>query len=277
MFLIWSSLALIVVALVVMLLVFFHKMPVLANIDIDNLPAEREAAKKQAIIDDRIRRHLAKQGWRWRNLLGPLYQRLKDVFWQSYNYLQKLDRQYLRARLQDRGLNWQRAKQLFVEAEDALKKVDLARAERLAVESIELDKSQIDSFVILAEIYQEQKKYQEAEETWLYVVKRLSQKYRADQSRGRSDEAHEAGRQLAEYQCMLGQLCLRNGHLERANQCLKEALKLEPRHPRYLDTMLEISIIRKDRVTAVPIFDTLAEVDSTNAKLADYQERIRQI
>ena len=75
----------------------------------------------------------------------------------------------------------------------------------------------------------------------------------------------------------MGRLCLRNNHLERADQCLRQALKIEPKNPRYLDTLLEISIIRKDRVTAVLIFDTLAEVDSSNANLANYQEQIRQL
>ncbi len=277
MLLLWFSVLLVIVALVVLFFVFFHKMPLLANIDIANLPAEREAAKKQAIIDDRIRRQLAQHGWWWRSLLGPVYQKLKDFFWRGYGQLQKLDRQHLKARLQARGLNWQRAKQLLADAKEAYQKGDLVQAEKLAVESLELDKSQLDSFVVLAEIYEEQKKYQEAEETWLYVVKRLSQKYRADQSRGRQDEAKEAGRQLAEYQCSLGQLCLRNDHLERADQCLKQALKIEPKNPRYLDTLLEISIIRKDRVTAVTVFDTLAEVDPDNGSLDDYRQQIRQL
>jgi len=277
MLLFWLSLILVVVALAVLFFVFFHKMPLLANIDIANLPAEREAAKKQAIIDERIRRQLARHGWWWRNLLGPLYQRLKDLFWRGYGQLQKLDRQHLKARLQAQGLNWQRAKQLLADAEEALKNNDLVQAEKLAVESLELDKSQLDSFIVLAEIYQEQKKYPEAEETWIYAIKRLSQKYRADQSRGRQEEARETGRRLAEYQYSLGQLCLRQGNPDRADYYLKQALKIEPKNPRYLDTLLEISIIRKDRVTAVLIFDTLSEVDPSNAGLAEYQEKIRQL
>lgn len=277
MLLIWLSLLLILAALAVLFFVFFHKMPLLANIDIANLPAEREAAKKQAIIDDRIRRQIAKHGWWWRSILNPVYQQIKAVFWRGYGNLRKLDRQHSRTRLQSQGLNLQKSKQLLVDAEEALKKDDLAKAEELAVESLELDKSQIDSFVVLAEIYEEQKKYQEAEETWLYVVKRLTQKHQADRSRGRSEEARTTAQQLAEYQFSLGQLCLRSGHLDRADQCLKQALKLEPKNPRYLDTMLEISIMRKDRVTAVPVFDTLAEINPANPNLADYQEQIRQL
>jgi Tfp pilus assembly protein PilF len=277
MLLIWLSFLFIVAAVVILFFVFFHKMPLLANIDIVNLPAEREAAKKQSIIDDRIRRQLAQHGWWWRNLLEPLLARIKGIFWHGYGYLQKLDRQHLKNRLQDQGLNLQRAQQLLIDAEEALKKDELGSAERLAVESLELDKSKIDSFVILAEIYQKQKKYQEAEETWLYVIKRLSQKYRADQARGRLEEAFKVGQQLAEYQCSLGQLCLRNDHLERADQCLRQALKFEPKNPRYLDTLLEISIIRKDHVTAVLIFDTLAEVDPSNKNLVVYQTKIQQL
>ncbi|HNW56055.1 MAG TPA: hypothetical protein PKN62_03235 [bacterium] len=277
MLLLWLSLISLVIALAIICWIFCRKMPVLANIDIENLPAEREAAKKQAIIDDRIRRQLAEKSWQWRNFFGPLYASFKQFFWQVYDRLHRLDRQHWRERLQNRGLNLEKAKQLFIDAGEAYKKGDIPKAERLAVESLELDKSQIDSFVILAEIYEEQKKYLEAEETWSYVVKRLDQKYRADLSRGREEEAHEASRQLTEYQCSLGQLCLRNEHLEQAEQYLKAALKLEPKNPRYLDTMLEISIMKKDRVTAVTILDTLAEVDPANASLADYQEQVRQL
>ena len=277
MLLFWLSIILVAIALAVLFFIFFHKMPLLTNIDIANLPAEREASKKQAIINERIRRQLARYGWWWRNLLGPLYQRLKRLFWRGYGQLQKLDRQHRKARLQAQGLNYQRAKQLLTDAEEALKNNDLTQAEKLAVASLELDKSQLDSFIVLAEIYQLQKKYQQAEETWIYTIKRLKQKYRAEQSRGRQEEARETGRRLAEYQYSLGQLCLRQDNPDRANYYLQHALKIEPKNPRYLDTQLEISIIRKDRVTAVLIFDTLSKVDPDNAGLSDYQEKIRQL
>lgn len=48
----WLCIALLIIALAIVLFIIFHKMPLLANIDVDNLPAEQAAAKKQEIIND---------------------------------------------------------------------------------------------------------------------------------------------------------------------------------------------------------------------------------
>ena len=76
---------------------------------------------------------------------------------------------------------------------------------------------------------------------------------------------------------LLGQSYYRDDQLERADHYLRQALKLAPKNPRYLDTMLAVSIMRKDRVTAVIMLDTLTAVDPNNGNLSNYLEQIKQL
>jgi Tfp pilus assembly protein PilF len=276
MFLVWLGVILLIVALAVVLFIILHKMPLLANIDVDNLPAEQATAKKSAIINNRIRRQLARHGWWWRNILSPIYAKIQGFFGRGYAKLQRLHRQQVKTKLQLQGLNEQRANELLLEANEALSQGRVNEAEQLALESLELDQRQIDGFAVLAEVYNEAKKYKEAQEVWQYIIKRLTQKYRAEELR-RRPEAKNTKQKLADYYYLLGQSYYRNDQLDRADHYLRQALKLAPKNPRYLDTMLAVSIMRKDRVTAVLILDTLTAVDPNNGNLSNYLEQIKQL
>ena len=276
MFLVWLGIILLIIALAVILFIILHKMPLLANIDVDNLPAEQATAKKSAIINNRIRRQLARHGWWWRNILSPIYAKIQGFFGRGYAKLQRLHRQQVKTKLQLQGLNEQRANELLLEANEALSQGRVNEAEQLALESLELDQRQIDGFAVLAEVYNEAKKYKEAQEVWQYIIKRLTQKYRAEELR-RRPEAKNTKQKLADYYYLLGQSYYRNDQLDRADHYLRQALKLAPKNPRYLDTMLAVSIMKKDRVTAVIILDTLTAVDPNNGNLSNYLEQIKQL
>ena len=64
------------------------------------------------------------------------------------------------------------------------------------------------------------------------------------------------------------------GELETACENLREALDLEPNNPRYLDLILDLSIMKKDKEEASRYFEKLAAVNPENQKLADWKEKI---
>jgi hypothetical protein len=57
----------------------------------------------------------------------------------------------------------------------------------------------------------------------------------------------------------------------------RKALEIEPNNPRYLDTILEISIIKKDKVLANETYKRLKEVNPENQKLAEIKEEIAEL
>ena len=67
------------------------------------------------------------------------------------------------------------------------------------------------------------------------------------------------------------------GELEDAKQNIQEALDLEPNNPRYLDLILDLSIIKKDKESALYYLEKLAEVNPENNKLNELSERIEAI
>ena len=65
--------------------------------------------------------------------------------------------------------------------------------------------------------------------------------------------------------------------LSEAREKLSEALKISPNNPRYLDTMLEISIMKKDKILAQSTYDKLAEVNPENKKLKEWERKIEEM
>ena len=58
---------------------------------------------------------------------------------------------------------------------------------------------------------------------------------------------------------------------------INKAYKLERNNPRYLDTKLEISIIKKDKISALEAYENLVKVNPDNQKLADFKEKIDEL
>src|SRR3989339_285760 len=58
---------------------------------------------------------------------------------------------------------------------------------------------------------------------------------------------------------------------------LDKALEIEPNNPRYLDTKLEISIIKKDKKQAQETYKKLAEVNPENQKLNELKKQIDEL
>jgi len=58
---------------------------------------------------------------------------------------------------------------------------------------------------------------------------------------------------------------------------IKRSLEKHPNNPRYLDTMIEISIINKDKISALEAFDKLKEANPDNKKLEEWKKEIRKL
>ncbi|MEA3398159.1 MAG: hypothetical protein U9R06_00245, partial [Patescibacteria group bacterium] len=58
---------------------------------------------------------------------------------------------------------------------------------------------------------------------------------------------------------------------------ISQALKLEPNNPRYLDAKLEISIMNKDKISALDAYEKLAEVNPENQKLKELKGQVDEL
>jgi hypothetical protein len=65
-------LILILLSLGIMAIIIVRKFPALANLDVDNIPAEKEAKFKEQIISNRLKRSFIKWGSKFIRLVKPL-------------------------------------------------------------------------------------------------------------------------------------------------------------------------------------------------------------
>lgn len=260
------SLILVGLCLIVILAILFKKFPVLAILDVNNLPGDKEAKFKDQIIKRRMERDFSKVGGALARVFLAINNRLASFLNSTKSQLKKIKLNYKI----NASLPWsekiKRIRELFSETESHLKKENFNDAEEKLVEIISLDDKNLKAFLKLADLYESQKKFTEARQTYEYALK-LAHKHR-------DDESIMADLNLSEIYWSLALVAKELDDLDSAKHNIQEALDLEPNNPRYLDLILDLSIMRKDKETALHYLEKLAEVNPKNNKLADWSEKI---
>ena len=262
----WS---LIVIALIVMLVIIVKKFPALAILNVENMPGEKEAKFKDQIIKTRVTRDLAVFSGFFGRIWLFLTKRLAATLKERQTQLKKLRTSYT-ASLKIPWLEKQKKiRELAVLAKEALKKEDESGSEEKLLEIVSLDQKNLEAFFELGNLYERQKKWPEARETYEYALKL------ARQPRGEAGALGDITAQ--EIYFSLSGVENESGDLAAALENIREALELEPNNPRYLDLILDLSIMRKDKELAQESLAKLAAVNPENNKLGEWQEKIEKV
>jgi len=174
------------------------------------------------------------------------------------------------------------------EAEKAAQEERYEDAERMYIELLKRDAKSVDAYRGLAELYIDQKLYDQAAETLEFLLRLTGDDDRAlgrlgqvEASRGNFQEAEarylrsiELAANATAYRAELGRVYLAAGEARKAQEQFRIALQAEPHHPKYLDYFLEASILVGDPDSAREALGALEEVNPENAKLADFRARI---
>jgi tetratricopeptide (TPR) repeat protein len=83
--------------------------------------------------------------------------------------------------------------------------------------------------------------------------------------------------ELAHAYYVLAQVHETAGDLTKAVIQLRRALKIEQNSPRYLDRLIEVSILKKDKIGALDALDRLRSANPENQKLDSFKERIAEL
>jgi Flp pilus assembly protein TadD len=87
----------------------------------------------------------------------------------------------------------------------------------------------------------------------------------------------EAGTTNPEYYCDYGYVSEKLDDHKNALEMYQKAVDLKPSDPRYLDYLLEESILNKKKYLAFKVFDQLKEANPENQKLDEFKKRIEEI
>ncbi len=280
-------LILILISLGVIIVIAVKKFSLLANLDVANMPAEREAKFKERIISNRLKRTFFKWWSKLLKLLSPLAVATGNFFSRSLERLTKLKEEYKKSPLPVDDLE-QKLNQLFNEAAELKKQNDFVKVEKKYIEIIGLDSKNIRVFKELGRLYFEEKNYEEAKQTFEHLLKlkqddeeiydNLAQIAKAEGDLKQAKKEYlkflEINKQSAQTYFNLALVYQAMGKMKLAVNNLKQALAIEPSQPRYLDTMLEISIMIKDKAMALDSYKKLLEVNPENQKLEEFKKQI---
>lgn len=266
---------LILLALGVIIVIVVRKFSVLANMDTDSIPAEREAKVREQIMTNRLRRQLLKVQKQAGKVAMPLVRSAVEM---GKNAYQKLLDYKERQKEEEQELVEPEENVLekkFIEAEEAFKAENYEEAEKKCIDIIGLDAASIKAFRLLGRVYEEKKEYTEAAQTLEHALRLLEKDFKDQMAAGSNPE--ELNTQIAQLYYDLADIARQSGNDSQVLQNIEAALKIEPKNPRFLDIKLNFSIINKDKIKALEALEVLKEVNPDNQKLSEYETQVKEL
>lgn len=305
----WTILGVILIAAGAALIygVLVKKFPQLKLIDLSTLAKERHAEVKTRIMKNRFDRSLGAIQDKTSEAVGKASSGVRSLFERAYGSLKRKEA-LLDGPRRPRGMSAAPAKGepvsggkatafmapapgpggVLEAAESARKQAHYEDAERLYIEVLKADAKNVDAYRGLADLYIDQKLYDQAAETLEFLLRltgdddrALSRLGQVEASRGNFEQAEarylrsiEVSANATAYRAELGKVYLAAGDAKRAYEQFRSALHAEPHNPKYLDYFLEASILVGDPVVARAALGALEEVNPENAKLEEFRTRI---
>jgi tetratricopeptide (TPR) repeat protein len=255
-------------ALVIIGIIVGRKFGVLANIDVNEVPDEKVKVLKQQIIADRLRRRFGKLRLFMIKWIKPLSKLLRNGFDSLYDDLNAWQRKQVN---QTATLNQEidkRIETLLTEAREALEAERFDTAEKKYIEIIGLEPKNFTAFRELGEVYYRKEDFNEAKQTLDHA---LTLRHKL------SGEIMVKESELGPVYYLLAQVYEEIGDLNKATINLKRALKAEKNSPRYLDRLVEVSIMKKDKIAALDAYEKLKAANPENQKLEQFKARIAEL
>ena len=165
---------------------------------------------------------------------------------------------------------------LFLEAEELAKNERYEESEKKYIEIIGIEPKNTKAFRSLGKLYFERKDFNEARQTYEHVVKLCEKDYEAGLNQEGPQNIELANTLAGTYFDIALVNKAMDNYAGALSSCDK-ALVIEPNNPRYLDTKLEISIIKKDKISALDAFQRLKEVNPENQKLDEFSAKIKEL
>lgn len=253
-------------SIITIIIIVIRKFPALAILNVDNIPGKKEAKFKEQIMKQRLERDFSSLTLflnKKRRYLGRIsssflknhYQRLLKI----KNDLKKYKKISFREKREKIDI-------LLIKAEEAMDQEAYQEAENFLIEVISLDPKKVRAFLDLGESYRLRKSFKEAKETLEHALKLAEQLKR--------DPELLAGIIISEIQFSLAGVCEEAGLYEEAIEYGRQALDAEPNNPRYLDLILDLSIMKKDKKLALETWEKLSLANPDNQKLQELREKI---
>ena len=259
MLVIWIPLGITVICLIVLLTIAGRKISYLRALDVLSLPK----AKVQELKKTLVAKRLSRLGGRWGQAAVAIFlplARLGGLCVQALkSRVAKLEERYQRLKRESTGpsgMGPEALKKLIAEAEQMIKEERFGEAEKKLIEILSHDAKNFVIYEDLGALYMRTKNWDQAEETFKFVLKL------------RPNDASVL--------TSLGEIQLQRGNPEEAATYFGRAVKKRPNNPRYLDFLIEASIRGGELTEARRAVEKLRVANPENQKLGEFDERIKE-
>ncbi|MBT4277412.1 tetratricopeptide repeat protein [Candidatus Falkowbacteria bacterium] len=284
--------SIIIISLAIILFIVVRKFPALSSVDIDSLSEEKQSKLHEQIVISRIKNRFKKivSSKKISFLTKPgIF--LKNNFRLLYKKLLNLEKKYKFSKTKIKEITDKeiyKREDALTEAQTLLKDNNLDLAEKKFVEALNLDPQNIKAYEGLSEIYMKLDQDDQAIEVLNHIIKieeNNSQAYfklgQINFNQGDIKEAREYYLKAVKFKphyppilLALANVCQSLEFNEEALSYLKEAVTIESGNPKYLDRLIELSIILKDKNLAETSLSKLKEINPENKKINEYKDKI---
>ncbi|OGY41714.1 MAG: hypothetical protein A2Y82_02430 [Candidatus Buchananbacteria bacterium RBG_13_36_9] len=254
----------ILLCLAIILAIIYRKLPLLASFDVDSIPEVKIAETKTKLMEQRMTRKfkfIYSKIIPFFTIIGNFFQRKFKVIsekiaaWEE-KYKTKPQKEVLVTKEEFETFEKKIGVSLK-EAQESINHESYEEAEKKYLEILSTDPKNIQAYRGLGNIYFLQKQYEEAKQTFIHILK--------------LDKADR----LANFE--LAEVFAKMGNYEEAIINLEKALAIEPNNPKYLDLLITIAIIIKDKNLAKQSLARLKESNPDNAKIEEFQSQIKEL
>lgn len=256
-------LVLIILSLTIIIVIVLRKFPHLTSIDILSIAEEKQIAIKEKILYGRLHR-------RSQELVGkaaPIWNSgvsvLRRVYRGLYQKVRFLEEKYKRSARKisatEKEDTRQQVSNLMEEVQELDNKANFEAVEQKYIKIISVDPKNIEAYQSLADLYFDNKEYQEAEQVLNHLLKL------------------DRDNNQANYYYQLGEIKKITGSRSEALVFAQKAVEAAPANPKYLDFLLEESIAVGNKPIAKETYYKLKEANPENQKLETYYEAIKDL
>ncbi len=284
----------IAISLLIMFFIVIKKVPQLKIIDPEELDVYKEEKIKRNILNKKFKRDVDFFYKKILQILKPISNHFSKNINKLYKYLHSLEHKYRTKLVKtyfDDKISLESQVLIHMEkADDFLKNKEFNKAETEYIDALKIDVHNLDIYKKLADLYFQNKDYDKAKETYEYILRIKEDDYSysrlGDISKNRGDlnqainnysksVAINSNNPMHYYN--LAKINLKLEKIEDSLNNINRALNMESDNPKFLDFLLDLSIIMKDKDLANKTFRRLKESNPDNNRLLEIQEKINNI
>ncbi|MFW0862184.1 MAG: tetratricopeptide repeat protein [Candidatus Komeilibacteria bacterium] len=273
--------------------IIISKFPQLTLVETASSPDDKQEDLKKALLEQRLKRQFLSGFKIILSALTPVWDKIVSLFESIINSFKKKEEEYrhklLHADFKEEVDKEQKISKLMMEAQE-LTANNIKEAEDRYIDVLKLDPKNKEAYMKLAKIYWEQKDYEHAIELYNYLLKIVedgqiySNLGAIAEERGNLKEAEDnylsalkSDEAADDVYFNLAKIYNEQEEMEKALEMIQKSLQIEPNNPKYLDFLLQISIIVQDKKLANDTWQALATANPDNQKLEEYKELVDEL